>query len=40
MGYDLEVEMIKKAHELDLVTSPYVFDKEQAIKMAKQVQIY
>ncbi|GAA0122909.1 MAG: phosphoenolpyruvate hydrolase family protein [Clostridium argentinense] len=35
MGYDLEVEMIKKAHELDLVTSPYVFDKEQAIKMAK-----
>jgi predicted TIM-barrel enzyme len=35
MGYDLEVEMIKKAHELDLVTSPYVFDTEQAIKMAK-----
>ena len=35
MGYDLEVEMIKKAHELDLVTSPYVFDTEQAVKMAK-----
>lgn len=35
MGYDLEVEMIRKAHELDLVTSPYVFDKEQAIAMAK-----
>ncbi|WP_371365973.1 hypothetical protein SRRS_05300 [Sporomusa rhizae] len=35
MGYDQEVEMIKKAHELDLVTSPYVFDTEQAIKMAK-----
>lgn len=35
MGYDLEVEMIKKAHELDMVTSPYVFDTEQAIKMAK-----
>ncbi|WP_315121805.1 phosphoenolpyruvate hydrolase family protein [uncultured Clostridium sp.] len=35
MGYGLEVEMIKKAHELDLVTSPYVFDKEQAIEMAK-----
>lgn len=35
MGYDLEVEMIQKAHELDLVTSPYVFDTEQAVKMAK-----
>ena len=35
MSYDLEVEMIKKAHELDLVTSPYVFDTEQAVKMAK-----
>lgn len=35
MGYDLEVEMIQKAHELDMVTSPYVFDTEQAIKMAK-----
>ncbi|WP_188399741.1 phosphoenolpyruvate hydrolase family protein [Sporomusa sp. GT1] len=35
MGYDLEVEMIKKAHELDLVTSPYVFDTGQAVKMAK-----
>lgn len=35
MGYDLEVDMIKKAHELDLVTSPYVFDTEQAVKMAK-----
>lgn len=35
MGYDLEVEMIKKAHELDMVTSPYVFDTEQAVKMAK-----
>lgn len=35
MGYDLEVEMIKKAHELDMVTSPYVFDTGQAVKMAK-----
>lgn len=35
MGYDLEVEMIRKAHELDLYTSPYVFDEEDAIKMAK-----
>ena len=35
MGYDMEVEMIKKAHELDMVTSPYVFDTAQAAKMAK-----
>lgn len=35
MGYDLEVEMIRQAHELDLLTTPYVFDEEQAIKMAK-----
>ncbi|MDR7316847.1 phosphoenolpyruvate hydrolase family protein [Brevibacillus nitrificans] len=35
MGYDLEVEMICKAHELDLLTTPYVFNEEQAIKMAE-----
>lgn len=35
MGYDLEVDMIAKAHELDMLTTPYVFDEEQAIKMAK-----
>jgi len=35
MGYDLEVEMIRMAHELDMLTTPYVFDEEQAIKMAK-----
>lgn len=35
MGYDLEVEMIKKAHELDLLTTPYVFNEEQAAAMAK-----
>ncbi|GFZ82713.1 hypothetical protein GCM10008018_30710 [Paenibacillus marchantiophytorum] len=34
MGYDLEVEMIRQAHELDLLTAPYVFDEEQARKMA------
>ena len=34
MGYDLEVEMIRKAHELDLLTTPYVFDEDQARKMA------
>lgn len=34
MGYDLEVEMIKKAHELKLLTTPYVFNVEEAKKMA------
>lgn len=35
MGYGLEVEMIRKAHELDLLTTPYVFDEKQAEQMAE-----
>lgn len=35
MGYDLEVEMIRQAHELDLLTSPYVFNEDDAAKMAE-----
>lgn len=35
MGYELEVEMIRRAHELDMVTCPYVFDEEQAKAMAQ-----
>lgn len=35
MGYDLEVEMIRLAHELDLLTTPYVFNVEEARKMAR-----
>ena len=35
MGYGLEVEMIRKAHELDMLTIPYVFDEYQAEEMAK-----
>lgn len=35
MGYRLEVEMIRKAHELDLLTTPYVFDPQQAKEMAE-----
>ncbi|ETT34047.1 phosphoenolpyruvate hydrolase family protein [Paenibacillus sp. FSL R5-808] len=35
MGYDLEVEMIRKAHGLDMLTTPYVFDVDQAKKMAE-----
>jgi len=34
MGYGLEVDMIRTAHEKDLLTSPYVFDPEQAKDMA------
>jgi predicted TIM-barrel enzyme len=35
MGYNLEVEMIRKAHEKDLLTTPYVFDEENAAVMAE-----
>ena len=35
MGYDKEIEMIRLAHEMDLFTSPYVFDADQAREMAK-----
>ena len=35
IGYGLEVEMIRKAHELDMLTCPYVFDPEQAKAMAE-----
>ncbi|MDR7033609.1 phosphoenolpyruvate hydrolase family protein [Mesorhizobium sp. BE184] len=35
MGFQLEVDMIAAAHQLDLLTSPYVFDAEQADAMAR-----
>jgi predicted TIM-barrel enzyme len=35
MGYDKEIEMIRLAHDIDLFTSPYVFDTDQAVAMAK-----
>jgi predicted TIM-barrel enzyme len=35
MGYDLEVEMIRIARELDLLTSPYVFKPDDARAMAR-----
>ncbi len=34
MSYALEVEMIRLAHEKDLLTTPYVFDPSQAATMA------
>ncbi|MEH2492664.1 putative TIM-barrel enzyme [Bradyrhizobium sp. AZCC 2230] len=35
MSYRLEVEMIAKAHERGLLTTPYVFSAEDAIAMTK-----
>jgi len=35
MGYGLEVEMIRVAGELDLLTAPYVFDEASARAMAE-----
>jgi predicted TIM-barrel enzyme len=35
MGYDLEVEMIRAARELDLLTAPYAFTPEDARAMAE-----
>jgi predicted TIM-barrel enzyme len=35
MGYGLEVEMIRKANELDLLTTPYVFSEAEADAMAR-----
>jgi predicted TIM-barrel enzyme len=35
MGFGLEIELIRAAHDLDLLTAPYVFDSEQARAMAE-----
>ena len=35
MGYDKEVAAIRQAHDLDLFTSPYVFNPEEARAMAE-----
>ena len=35
MSYALEVGMIRLAHEKDLLTTPYVFDEQQAQTMAR-----
>lgn len=35
MSYALEVDMIRKAHEKGLLTTPYVFSREDAIAMAE-----
>ncbi|KAL7956009.1 TIM-barrel-protein domain-containing protein [Trichoderma compactum] len=35
MGYDLEVDMIREAHSLNLLTTPYAFNVEESRKMAR-----
>jgi predicted TIM-barrel enzyme len=35
MGYGLEVEMIRRAREHDLLTTPYVFSAEDAVAMTE-----
>ena len=35
MGYDKEIEMVREANRQDFFTSPYVFDAEDARKMAE-----
>lgn len=35
MGFSLEVEMIRAAHDLDLLTAPYVFTPDEARAMAE-----
>jgi predicted TIM-barrel enzyme len=35
MGYGLEVDMIRQAHELNLLTTPYAFNDDEAKAMAQ-----
>lgn len=35
MGFGLEVDMIRLAHEMDLLTTPYAFDGDQAEALAQ-----
>ena len=35
MGYDLEVDLIRAAHDRDMLTTPYVFSSDEASAMAK-----
>lgn len=35
MGYGKEIDMIRMAHEMDLLTTPYVFDTKDAAAMVK-----
>jgi predicted TIM-barrel enzyme len=34
-GYGLEVDMVRQAHDLDLLTCPYVFNEDEAVAMTE-----
>ncbi len=35
MGFDLEIDCIRAAHDLDMLTTPYAFDPDQASQLTK-----
>lgn len=35
MSFDKEIEMIRLAHELEMLTCPYAFDEDQAVALTK-----
>ncbi|HWL70902.1 MAG TPA: phosphoenolpyruvate hydrolase family protein [Geminicoccus sp.] len=35
MGYGLEVDLVRAAHEQDLLTTPYVFNEDEAVAMTQ-----
>lgn len=35
MSFDKEIEMVRLAHDLEMLTCPYVFDTDQAVKMTE-----
>ena len=35
LGYDKEVEMVRMAHDMDLLTTPYVFNEDEAKAMTE-----
>jgi len=35
MSFDKEIEMVRIAHDLEMLTCPYVFDTDQAVKMTE-----
>ncbi|MBN2217287.1 MAG: phosphoenolpyruvate hydrolase family protein [Pirellulales bacterium] len=35
LGYDREVEMIRLAHQMDLLTTPYVFNTDETVRMVE-----
>lgn len=35
MGYGLEVDLVRSAHEMDLLTTPYCFNTDEATAMAR-----